>query len=84
MILVVVEEGGNNVHEICLLHFMRQEITCFSVEQCNKEGNEDNIVPPACQGPVNHFSQKATHLTIFRVISYQFFYKEEEVSGHDF
>ena len=58
MILVVVEEGGNNVHEICLLHFMRQEITCFSVEQCNKEGNEDNIVPPACQGPVSHFSQK--------------------------
>ena len=38
-------ERGNN--EISVLHFMRQEITCFSVEQCNKEGNEDNIVPLA-------------------------------------
>ena len=58
----------DNEHEISLLHFIERQITCFSVEQCNKEGNEDNIVPPACQGPVHHFSPKTTHRIIWRGI----------------
>ena len=58
----------DNEHEISLLHFIERQITCFSVEQCNKEGNEDNIVPPACQGPVHHFSPKTTHQIIWRGI----------------
>ena len=41
--------------------FMRLGIACFSVEQCNKEGNGDNIVLPACQRAVCNFSQINTH-----------------------
>ena len=58
------EERENNEHEISLLHFMGQQMTCFSVEQCNKEGNEDNIVLLACHGLVKHFSPKIPQTTI--------------------
>ena len=66
MILVCILLGrrGNDVHELCLLHFMRQGITCFSVQQCNKELNEDNIVLLACHGLVKHFSPKTAQTTI--------------------